>query len=109
MPDIDIFDPASFFDRKIQELQEHIIENRTRLEIQQANQRNVERALSCLVQLDPAQQKALQMELLALQEAAANAEKVIEALTVEIASQTGKLSALQAAKDLVEVAARSEG
>lgn len=109
MPDIDIFDPASFFERKIHELEEQIIENKTRLEIHQANRRNVERALSCLVQLDPAQQKALQMELLALQEAAANAEKEIEALSVEIATKQGKLNALKAAKDLVEVAARPEG
>lgn len=109
MPDIDIFDPATFFERKIMETEVQIIEKKTRLEIYQVNRRNVERALSCLVQLDAAQQKALQMELLALQEAAGNADKALEALSVEIGQQTGKLNALRAARDLVEVAARAEG
>lgn len=102
MPDMDIFDPAGFFVGKMRELEEQVIEKKARLELHRANKHNLERTLTTLGRLDPAQQKALQLEIVALTDALESTNRTIETTDAEVAALLAKLAALRAARDMVE-------
>ncbi|MFO7173822.1 MAG: hypothetical protein DIU70_012800 [Bacillota bacterium] len=102
MPDIDIFDPLAYFEQRIKELEQEVIAKKARAAILQANQTNLEETLSALSQLNPEQQRALQVEVASLTEARNSAKRAIDALNGEIEALTAKLSALRAALSLLQ-------
>lgn len=101
MPDIDVFDPVAFFTQRIRELEQEMIAKKARVEILLTSKANLDRALQTLANLPEDQQKALQVEIASLNEARAQAQRAIDALTAEIELQSAKLAALRAASALL--------
>lgn len=103
MPDIPLFDAAGFFALKISEVEQTLISKKAEAEILQANRRNLVAAVSTLEQLPPEKIRPIQPELASLKEVLASTERSIVAIQGEIDVLSGKLSALQTAKDQLEV------
>lgn len=102
MPDIDIFDPRAYFQRKIKELEQEMIAKQTRSAILQVNKANLDRTLETIQGLAGEQQKALQVEVASLAEARNQTLRSIESLQGELAALSAKLAALKSAQALVD-------
>lgn len=101
MPDIDIFDPAAYFQQKIRELEQEMIAKQARSAILQVNLNNLERTLRTIQSLPEEQQKAIQVEVASLAEARNQTLRSLEALQGEMEALAAKLAALKAARALV--------
>jgi hypothetical protein len=99
--DMELFDPVAFFESKIRGLEQELVEKRTQATILEANRNNLMRTLQTLSGLDPEQQKALQLEINALNEARHTTQRNLETVETEISMLLGKLAALRAAQTLV--------
>lgn len=109
MPDIQFFDAAGFFQQKITEVEQTLIGKKAELEIVYANRRNLEATIATVSLLDPVHQKAIQAELASLKEVLGTTERAILGLESEIEILSGKLAALQAARNLLNVSENREG
>ncbi|MDF2630076.1 MAG: hypothetical protein K0R39_3907 [Symbiobacteriaceae bacterium] len=105
MPDIQIFDAAGFFNQKIAEVEQNLIGKKAELEILLANRRNLESSIDTLGSLPPDHQRAILQELVTLKEVLSATLRAISGLESEIELLAGKLAALQAARDLLELRA----
>lgn len=103
MPDIQIFDSAGFFNQKIAEVEQNLIGKKAEMEILLANRRNLESSIETLGALPPGHQPAILQELVTLKEVLSTTVRGIAALEAEIDLLTGKLAALQAARNLLEL------
>jgi hypothetical protein len=103
MPDIQIFDAAGFFNQKIAEVEQNLIGKKAEMEILLANRRNLESSIETLGALPPSHQPAILQELVTLKEVLSTTIRATAALEAEIELLTGKLSALQAARNLLEL------
>lgn len=97
MSDIDIFDPLGFFAQRVKDLEQEMIAKQARSEILKVNRSNLEQTLRMLGTLPEEQQKALQMEVSALQEALVGTQRTLDTLHFELDSLGAKLSALRSA------------
>lgn len=104
MPDMEIFDPLSFFSQRISEVEEQINAKRMRAEILTASQNSLGSTVARMNELDPDHRKALQVEMASLVEALANTERTLEGLEGEIELLSLKHAALRAALSLVQAA-----
>jgi hypothetical protein len=103
MPDIQIFDAASFFDQKIQETGQALISKRAEAAILVANLRSLARAFDGLKSLPEEHQRALAVEVASMNEVRSSTRRALESLETEIEVLSVKLSALQAARDALQV------
>lgn len=103
MPDIQFFDAPGFFHQKISEVEATLIGKKAELEILYANRRNLEMTVATMAMLPPEHQRAIQVELASLREVLHSTERAIGALEGEIDLLQGKLSALLAARSLIQV------
>jgi chromosome segregation ATPase len=103
MPDIQFFDAAGFFAQKIAEVEQALISKKAELEILYANRQNLESTITSLALLSAEHQRAIQAELASLKEVLNSTERAIVALEGEVEILSNKLSALQAARNLVQI------
>lgn len=103
MPDIQIFDSEGFFNLKIAEVEQNLIAKKAELEILLANRRNLDSAIETLGVLSPDYQRSILQELVSLKEVLSATLRSISALEGEIELLAGKLSALQAARALLQL------
>lgn len=103
MPDIQIFDAASFFAHKIQETEQNLISKQAEVEILLANQRNLDRVVASMTALPEEQQRSLSVELASLREVRTTTQRAIEGLQAEIGMLTAKLGALKTAREAIQI------
>lgn len=103
MPDIQIFDANGFMAAKIAETEQVLISKKAELEILYANRRNLEQTIASLGLLQPEHQRAIQVETASLKEVLNSTERSIAALEGEAEMLTGKLAALQAARNIISL------
>lgn len=103
MPDIQFFDAAGFFAQKISETEQSLISKKAELEILYSNRRNLEMTVDSFGQLSPDQQQVIQAEIASLREVLAATERSIAGLEAEADLLSGKLGALQTARELLKV------
>lgn len=103
MPDLPLFDAAGFFAQKIGEVEQALISKKAELEIHLANRRNLIAAIETLERLSPEEVRPIQPELASLKEVQATTERTIATVEGEIEVLSGKLHALRAAKNLLEI------
>lgn len=103
MPDIQFFDAAGFFTQKISEAEQNLIGKKAELEILYVNRRGLEQTIASLIMLPQEHQRAIMVELATLKEVLNTTERSIGALEGEADLLQGKLSALHAARSLIQV------
>lgn len=103
MPDIQFFDATGFFAQKVTEVEQVLIGKKAEREILTANRANLERTLASLALLSGEHQRAIQSELASLNEVLHSTERSMSALDGEIELLSAKLSALQMARELLQV------
>lgn len=103
MPDIQFFDATGFFALKITEVEQVLIGKKAEMEILIANRKNLDSAIHTLALLAAEHQRAIQADLASLKEVLNSTERAIGVLEGEIEMLSGKLAALQAARDLLQV------